>query len=165
MTIKNPVFDTDVWIGKGYNFSDDDFASLALPLVVYCELVAGNISEKVKHNLDRLLIVKSKQKLLLLPTLADWTKAANLVWRMRKAEENLQTSGTALQNDAIICRSIMRWNDEDFNLNRPETRYIVTNNVNDYRLTAKYLNRQSDDIKNKKLSRLEIVSAQDYFTA
>ena len=163
MTIKNPVFDTDVWIGKGYDFSDGDFASLALPLVVYCELVAGNISLKTKQNLDRLLIVKSKQKLLLLPTLADWTKAANLVWRIRKAEENLQVSGTTLQNDIIICRTVMRWNDEDYNPNRPETRHIITNNVNDYRLITKYLNRQTDDIKNKKLSRLEIVSAQDYF--
>lgn len=98
-----------------------------------------------------------------MPTIADWTKAANLVWRMRKSEENLQTSGTALQNDVIICRSIMRWNDEDYNSKRPETRHIITNNINDYHLIAKYLNRQSNDIKNKKLSRLEIISANDYF--
>ncbi len=163
MTVRNPVFDTDVWIGKGYDFSDDDFASLALPLVVYCELVAGNVAEKVKHDLDRLLIVKSKQRLLLMPTIDDWAKAANLVWRIRKAEENLQSSGTTLQNDIIICRSVMRWNDEDHNPHRPETRHIITNNVKDYQLIAKYLNRQSSGIKSKKLSRLEIVSAEEYF--
>lgn len=161
--LKNFAFDTDVWINQGYKLAPEIKKSVALPLVVYCELIAGNIAARLKQELDQTFIFKRKQNLLLFPTVEDWTASANLIWRMRQSGKKLDSSGTALQNDIIIARSVMRWNDEDYSENRPPIRQLVTNNFADYRLVAKELNAQNaQEIKDGKLSEIEIIKLADF---
>ena len=160
---KNFAFDTDVWIGQGYKLAPQIKNSVALPLVVYCELIAGNIAPRLKQELDQTFILKGKQNLLLFPTIDDWQASANLIWRMRQTGKKLDSPGTTLQNDIIIARSVMRWNDEDYNENRPLICQFVTNNFADYHLIAKELNAQNaQEIKDGKLSKLEIIKLADF---
>ncbi len=146
--MKRPLFDTNVFLNYKRRLTSDETARAAMSAVVLYELVATTNDKSRRQYYEGLRANYQRSNLLLVPTANDWWEAAKLVSRLRFGDKAAGhgktpplTDAQRLQNDVLIARTAA--------LNGC---YVVTSNVDDFLRIKTFLNR------------LEVVSADDYFS-
>ena len=105
--------------------------------------MAIKFCQRQKHNQNKTLII---------PNETDWRICSRIIWTMHQSGESVPKDATAIQNDALICQSVLAFSD-----NPP---LIITENIKHFSVIAEYLN----DSRKKGNPKLEIVGAKEYFS-
>lgn len=146
--MSRPVFDMNIFIDYKKILTEKDIAKMALSAVVLYELTATTIdkSDWQKYTVWRKTYTKLNR--FLVPNSDDWWEASKIVSRIRFGEKSASKGRTPklaqaqkLQNDVLIARTAYA-----------QKFFVVTSNLSDFQKIRQFLN-------------VEIVSAEEYFSA
>lgn len=146
--MSRPVFDMNVFIEYEKLLTEKDISKMALSSVVLYELTATTIDKSLWQKYTAWRKFYEKDKLFLVPNSDDWWEASKIVSRIRFGEKSASQGRTPklaqaqkLQNDALIARTAYA-----------RKFFVVTSNISDFQKIRQFLN-------------VEIVSAEEYFSA